>query len=121
MSKLAKAIEAHQSGDKRAVPPKYTSISHDSAKMPSADMFVQTKYRLEVNLGATAWIDDNIKGSIDRVQWALEDVRKGIVEEVFGEFRGILNDMRVANHQSDSDRMRTLISELEYKMFVEGI
>lgn len=121
MSKLAKAIEAHQSGDKRAVPPKYTSISHDSARVAHNDMIVQTKYRLETKLGATVWIDDNIKGSMDKVQWALEDVRRGIVEEVFGEFRGILNDMRIANHQSDSDRMRTLISELEYKMFVEGI
>ena len=120
MSKLAKAVEAYQSGDKRAAP-NYTSFSHDSAKMPNSDMFVQTKYRLEAKFGATVWIDDNVKGSMDRVQWALEDVRKSIVEEVFGEFRGILNDMRVANHQSDSDRMRTLISELEYKMFVEGI
>lgn len=120
MSKLAKAVEAYQNGDKKTSF-KYTSFKHDSARMSNSDLIAQTKYRLEVNLGATVWIDDNVKGSIDKVQWALEDVRKGIVEEVFGEFRGILNDMRIANHQSDSDRMRTLISELEYKMFVEGI
>jgi len=52
---------------------------------------------------------------------ALSDLKRAMIEEVFGEFRPIILEMRAAIYDRDDARMRKLLAELENQMFVDGV
>ena len=44
-----------------------------------------------------------------------------MIEEVFGEFRPMIIEMRAALYDEDTSRVRRLLAEMEHSMFADGI
>jgi hypothetical protein len=125
MSKLAKAITYALTGNKKAIRDmkfRYTDVdihmretygTYNIAK----EVLIQTK------LSANAWVKEtfhkNYGSQEEEFKEVLYDVKRAMIEEVFGEFRPILIEMKSALHDEDTTRIRALIADLEYKMFVE--
>ena len=52
---------------------------------------------------------------------ALRDLKRAMIEEVFGEFRPMIIEMRAALYDEDTSRVRRLLAEMEHSMFTDGI
>lgn len=129
MSKLALKIQAEQLNDKRAAPVAQRMIKveqefNNAASHDAVLMGIQSKYRLKVLFGTDIWISESPTSKMEKrdlVASALTDARRAVVHEVFGEFRGILNEIRLASYEMDYGKVRELVSEMENRMFVEGL
>ena len=120
MSKLAKAITATFTGDvvaKRNLGLKYTDI--DMAL--SVDREIPARiYRVEARLGVRRIV--NTSNSIDSDlinEHTLKAIKQAIIEEVFGEFRPLINDTRLAIYQDDRHKACQLIDDLYEQMYHE--
>jgi len=103
----------------------YLDVSVDVTKNP-VSYKVATEVKVGVKLETKLWIDEldvdkTIGPNIDPIHEALYDIKRVMVEEVFGEFRPIILEMRAALYDSDKYRLRRLLAELENQMFVDGI
>jgi hypothetical protein len=69
----------------------------------------------------TGWIDCDIKDGnrIDAEKMAdfMHNVKRSVIEDVFGEFRPLLIEMRTAIYDDDMTRVRTLLAQMENQMF----
>ncbi len=124
MSKLAKAITYALTGNKKAIRDmkfRYTDIDFHMREYGTYN--IAKEVLIQTKLSANAWVKDRIQNSYasqnEDFKEALYDVKRSMIEEVFGEFRSILIEMRAALHDEDTTRIRALIADLEYKMFVE--
>ena len=52
---------------------------------------------------------------------ALRDLKRAMIEEVFGEFRPMIIEMRAALYDEDTSKVRRLLAEMEHSMFAGGI
>ena len=52
---------------------------------------------------------------------AIKDIKRAIIEEVFGEFRPLIYDMRAALYDGSKADLRKLLGELEDAMFHDGV
>ena len=128
MSKLAAAISHTITGEKRILEERklnYLDVTVGVTKNP-VSYNVATEVKIGVKLETKAWISDlglekTIGPNIDPIHEALYDIKRVMVEEVFGEFRPIILEMRAALYDSDKYRLRRLLAELENQMFVDGI
>ena len=59
--------------------------------------------------------------NIDLYTEALRDLKRVMIEEVFGEFRPMIIEMRAALYDEDTSRVRRLLAEMEHSMFADGI
>ena len=120
MSKLAKLIDATMTGDVgayRAISPKYIDVvTSVSDELPYGTSPRSYTYKLGVSLYKIVAVKENT-----RVQEILHDVKMAMIEEIFGEFRPIISEMRAGLYEEDTARLRALISELENQMFNDGI
>ena len=118
MSKLAKLIDATMMGDARSareLHPRYIDVTTSvSNELPLG--FTSYTYTLGVSLRKAAVVRENIP-----IKEALRDVKRAMIEEVFGEFRPIISEMRAGLYEEDTTRLRSLIAELENSMFNDGI
>ena len=118
MSKLAKLIDAAMTGDMRAargLHPRYIDVTTSvSNELPLGAM--SYTYTLGVSLRKVAVVLESIP-----IKEALRDVKRAMIEEVFGEFRPIISEMRAGLYEEDTTRLRSLIAELENSMFNDGI
>lgn len=130
MSKIAELITAKITGDVkivRALNMNLTEVRKDSFEDNShISMGTRRAYRIGVQLGATAYVDDSFPGDSQEsknqeIQYAIETVKRGIIEEIFGEFRPIIREMAMATYDEDSRRLRSLLTQLEQKMFYDGV
>lgn len=111
MSKLAKAIQALQTGEVRAKKDfKFTEIQHRNQLSPQ---YLYREYKIEAKFGVNVYVEE------ETISDALKDAKLAIIEEIFGEFRPILTEMRVALYNTDLTRARNLLSQLEMQMFTE--
>jgi hypothetical protein len=51
----------------------------------------------------------------------LFSVKRAMIEEVFGEFRPLIIEMRRSLYDEDTQRVRTLLARLEEQMFTDGV
>ena len=123
MSKLAKMLTHTVTGDVRAsrdLNMKYTSAKGICQEV-NGTWGVEKQIRLGVTIQQDAFISDAINNTPDLFDYTLYDLKRAIVEEIFGEFRPLIIELRSSIHHEDRDRTRTLLAELEHKMFVEGL
>ena len=125
MSKLAKAIEASWTGDRvaaRELKLNYTDIEKRIADDPSG---IYRAYDIRAVFSARKVIDNQelytIKHQDTISNETLKDIKRAIIEEVFGEFRHLLIEMRAATYDQDNHRMRNLLAVLEQQMFHDGM
>jgi hypothetical protein len=124
MSKLALAITPVATGNYR---PGRTPIRYVATSVNASDHLFELRkeYRVGVLFEKCVWVSTKRgRNAIEErasVTDALCDVKRAMVEEVFGEFRPMLIEMRCALHDEDLTRMRDLLATIEHQMFVEGI
>lgn len=127
MSKLARAITATMTQRRVALhkPLKYTDIKFDSIS-PSP---TGTVYRIGVTLGKQLVVPDfDVTISKDwpvpgysPLDKALYDMKQAIIQEIFGEFRPQLIELKLALYDQDTDRARQILNTLEKNMFEDGV
>lgn len=123
MSRLAHEINARVTGDFKLKKMRYADIKHElSPTMTSPTMLASKGVRMSATFAHTSWINDLGQASEGTLLGeALYDTKRAIIEDVFGEFRPLIIEMRCALHDVDTDRLRRLLAELEHQMFVDGM
>jgi uncharacterized protein (DUF1810 family) len=125
MSKIAKLISAEVTRpiERTMVIPKFNfaSVTSNSTKeyLSFGDCI---RYNIGVRLGAQVYITDDISSKMNtEIERATETVRRAVIEEIFGEFRPLINEMSVSLYDRDFDKLKTLIDSLYNQMFIEGL
>ena len=125
MSKLSDAIDYEFTGNKSyLVRPKNNYLDVSTTVQDIGSPSIGREFKIGVKLQATKWVDDTrlIQSNENEpaiVSEVLNDLRRAMIEEVFGEFRPLITEMRSALYDKDNTRVRTLLAEMEHKMFHE--
>lgn len=123
MSKLSQAIDYQFTGNKSYLEkPKNNYIDVSTTVVDIGYPNIGREFKIGVKLQATKWVDDThlIRSNENEpaiVSDVLHDLKRAMIEEVFGEFRPIIIEMRSALYDRDNTRVRTLLAEMEQKMF----
>lgn len=126
MSRLAKAIDYTFTGDVRGAKElgfRFTDVkvSYDT---PTYNPLrgLEKQVRLGVKLYFDAWLPSEDVLHTNAVQEeVLRDLKRAMIEEVFGEFRPLIIEMRASLYDGDRARTKKLLAELEEKMFADGL
>lgn len=78
-------------------------------------MVEETLYEIKVSIGNRIWIRDI--DSSEELNRAVHITKKGIIEEVFGEFRVLLMKCYKEVYNGDREKSLDAIRELEKQMF----
>lgn len=123
MSKLSKAIRATITGHPARKDFNFTEVTAVWSDVGLPGDFYNKKFDIHAKFGASVILEDKInqtaEGNETRISNAVEDVRKAVIEEIFGEFRAPINELRVSLYQNDLKTVRNLLAKLELKMFYE--
>lgn len=127
MSKLSQMIDYTFTGDvaiDRRPKLNYLSATLNTYKDGAALYGTRRHFKLSAKLETSAWLDEDcIIHSVENPtaiqQNVLNDLKRSMVEEVFGEFRPLIIEMRAAIYDKDDTRIRNLLAEFEQRMFVE--
>lgn len=120
MSKLAQLITHTVTGNVRAS--RDLNFRYTTAETYSKDVNhgFEKQIRLSVTLKHDVFLSDSIVNNPDNFHAALYDLKRAMIEEIFGEFRPLIIELRSSLYE-DKDRTRLLLAELEHKMFMDGL
>ena len=111
MSKIAKTIDSKVSHC--SVGRKYMNVRTDvSSTIPTPG--------LEVCVSMVIMKHAVVPPDVDPKD-AIKDIKRVIIEEVFGEFRPLIYDMRTALYGGNKADLRKMLGELEDAMFHDGV
>jgi uncharacterized protein (DUF1810 family) len=120
MSKLAKAINSTLTGDVKAARNLKLNYLDVSRTVSDVDhLRLAKKYKIGVKLETSCWLEEGLVA--DAYHEMLFSVKRAMIEEVFGEFRPLIIEMRSALYDEDTRRVRTLLAQLEEQMFTDGV
>lgn len=123
MSKFAESIKARATYETKPSLIKSLEVKTDYPDGPYGGLATARQVRIGVNIEKTAWIDawelEQLGGEV--LLRAQHDIRRAIIEDVFGEFRPLILEMRAAAYDTDMNKMRELLSKLEHQMFIDGL
>lgn len=123
MSKLSQAIDYQFTGNKSYLEkPKNNYLDVSIAAQNVGYPNIGREFKIGVKLQAIKWVDDtklihSKENEPAIVSDVLNDLKQAMIEEVFGEFRWMIIEMRSALYDKDNTRVRTLLAEMEHKMF----
>jgi hypothetical protein len=123
MSKLSQAIDYQFTGNKSYLEkPKNNYLGVSTAVQDIGYPKIGREFKIGVKLEAIKWVDDtklihSKENEPAIVSDVLNDLKRAMIEEVFGEFRPLIIEMRSALYDKDNTRVRTLLAEMEQKMF----
>lgn len=123
MSKLASKIDDVLTGQHRTsrLPTvRYTDIKFNTGPT-QYEYGVEKELILEVKLRTKAWVNEQEWNNTEIRSNIIRDLKRSMVEEVFGEFRSIIIELRSSIYDGDTNRTRTLLAELEQQMFTDGL
>lgn len=127
MSKLSQAIDYQFTGNKSVLErPNLNYLDVSTAVQDVGYPNIGREFKIGVKLQAIKWVDDtklihSKENEPAIVSDVLNDLKQAMIEEVFGEFRPLIIEMRSALYDKDNTRVRTLLAEMEQKMFHDGI
>lgn len=118
MSKLAKAIDAKVTYTNvvSSAPLKYTDVQLDTTEFLLPQYGRGAECRIGVTIQKYAVIPEGVV-----VLDAIKDIKRAIIEEVFGEFRPLIYGLRTALYDDNKTDLRKLLGELEDAMFHDGV
>lgn len=108
MSKLATAIRAAPTNKRFA----HNDYTYTESNLSSNNYF--HSYTVGVELKTSAYVD-NTQG--DLLTTTIEQCKRALIEEAFGEFRSPIHSIRVALFQRDVEKALDLLYRLEEQMF----
>lgn len=123
MSKLATKIDDVLTGQHRTsrLPAvRYTDIKFTSGithNQYGFDKEVMLDFRLRTN----AWVNEQEWNNTEVRSTIIRDLKRSLIEEVFGEFRPLIIELRSSLYDGDTVRTRALLAELENQMFTDGL
>lgn len=118
MSKLSEALSPTQTGYRAAKTKlKYVDVKQNITEIDfgNGGNGVWREYRIVATFGANKIVDRS--GRVEIGEDAFYDVKRAIIEEIFGEFRPYLIKLRASLYEDDREEARLLLMELEQKMF----
>ena len=94
--KLVENLKAIDTGQRRHIMEPFYSIDYKSENVEIALGSHAREYSIRVTLGANQWIDEHqIKQSDGKViEYAIDEMKHIILEEVYGEFRRDLHELK---------------------------
>ena len=122
MSKFAKAITATLTGDVKAA--RDLKLNYTQMEKSVTDVPVDRAYgvRFKAEFSCTRYVRDDLANhNVDQHSQVMHDIKRAMIEEVFGEFRPLLIELRSASYDEDQIRVRELLAQLEHQMFHEGV
>jgi hypothetical protein len=112
MSKLSNHILAHKTDRRVAVHDKSDLISVDSTFKPNFP--VGTVYRIEAIIGIQSVIPDDGRVKTDII---VNSAKRRIVEEIFGEFRIPLLELKSLLYQGNCEEANKIVNNIMASMF----
>jgi hypothetical protein len=126
MSQLVKAIKAYGTSKEKAVQSSLPSLLKDVLHIDSSlslDLPNRLRiYEIGIKLGRQWMIDETIFNRSNQVEIGIEQVKREIIEAIFGEFREDFIKLRRALYEecyTPSDKALKILKEFETKMFSE--
>jgi hypothetical protein len=120
MSKFSEALKATPTGKVGHIPMK-NLLLNTSVNYAHYDSFGLTKEVLiEARFGVKKMLASSPSGNLqfhEIQEIFLQDMRRALVEEVFGEFRPIITELYEAMYDQDTTAMRAAITKLDQRMF----
>lgn len=114
MSKLAKVIDAKLPYRKIAsMDFKHMDVRTDVSSVPPM-------LGLEIRISAMVMKHAIVPPDVDPED-AIKDIKRAVIEDVFGEFRPLIYDMRAALYDDNKTDLRKLLGELEDALFHDGV
>lgn len=123
MSRLIELVNSKFTGVQKAgLDMKYSNVNVEYG--PEYDFSLKSngdyryyQIRVDVNFGALGYVKTRNAQKNSDYEIVVYDIKRGLAEEVFGEFRPILMDMRRLIYEQDMTKLREKINELEAQMF----
>lgn len=117
MSNLVKAIEAHRTGESfRFIEysPLFNSVFDVQSTVTELKYEDCIQYRIVATFGSEVCVD---RGSGDSLGFAIERVKRSVIEGIFGEFRSDFILIEQALYNKNFQEATKLLREFERKMF----
>jgi hypothetical protein len=119
MSELSKQIKAVQTNVRKPIcSPLQSYLSVESEYTPSSLSSIGTVYKLGVILETSIIIQEGPHHA-SKLNIALEETKRSIIQAVFGEFREDLHNIRNLAYNFDFDGVLDVVRKLESRMFGE--
>ena len=114
MSKLAEQIKAVQTNERHAQRSPVINIVAGSSEIPPLGSRAEHyRYELTATFGCTAIMEFGTPS----VQGILKEVRRQVLDEVFGEFRQNFNEIERALFDYDNEAARKALQSFRQRMF----
>lgn len=124
MSQLVNAIQAFDTGERKALRAKKSKLFEDLVKLESqiyedkSSYDVAKIYKIGVKFGNQVMVSEHdVLRSEHALTDAINNTKRSVVEAVFGEFRPTIRQIYDALYDHDVEKARKILSDLEYQMF----
>lgn len=124
MSQLVNAIQAFDTGERKALRTKKSKLFEDLVKLESqiyedkSSYDVAKIYRIGVKFGNQVMVSEHdVLRSEHALTDAINNTKRSVIEAVFGEFRPTIRQIYDALYDHDVEKARKILSDLEYQMF----
>jgi hypothetical protein len=122
MSQVVKAITAEDTGNRKLIE-SFSPLFQDvfSVKETIQEMRyeeVAKVYRIGVTIGNQCMVTESMRDAHeDSLTEAINRTKRGVIEAIFGEFRGDIMHLETAIYNRDFAKAKELLRVLEHKMF----
>jgi len=125
MSQVVRAIEAHDTGDRKLIKESFSTLFQDvfNIKSQIKDLNgtedVAKQYRISVTIGSQVHVSDLdlLQEGGDALEEAIHRTKRQVIEAIYGEFRQDLMMVERALYDRDFQKARDYLRILEQKMF----
>jgi hypothetical protein len=125
MSQVVRAIEAHDTGERKIIKESFSTLFQDVFNIKShiqelnGTESVATQYRISVTIGSQVSVSDLdlLQEGSDALQEAVHRTKRQVIEAIFGEFRQDLMLTERALYDRNFQKARDHLRILEQKMF----
>lgn len=125
MSQVVRAIEAHDTGDRKLIKESFSTLFQDVFNIKSqiqelkSTEGVAKQYRIGVTIGSQVHVSelDLLQEGGDALEEAIHRTKRQVIEAIYGEFRQDLMLTERALYDRDFQKARDYLRILEQKMF----
>ena len=124
MSQVVRAIEAHETGNRKLLQDGFSKLFQDVFSVKSQIQEVKCpevarEYRIGVTIGSQVWVSELevIKQGANVLGEAINRTKRQVIEAIFGEFRHDFMILERALYDRDFQKSRDTLRVIEQKMF----